>query len=218
MLVLVLIMGSFIGAGYYLLEKYWDLQLTEFAEVSASRLSRQLVSPLQASDYDALSSLLDAELLQKEIGGIIVREEDGEALLIGRQRDLNGGITTLEKPLEGDYFIQEEFVLNGSDTPLGKLEVFISRHYMKEELKYLLYIELGKLTVLVLFTLIFLRIAVTKLVIAPLRHLTEVTDNMGKGKLNTPLDIQSGDELQQLAAALDRLRASLSYAFKKLKG
>lgn len=54
--------------------------------------------------------------------------------------------------------------------------------------------------------------------INPIKHLIGVADNMSRGKLNTPLNIDSGDEIQQFTDVLDRMRASLSYAFMKCSG
>ena len=76
-------------------------------------------------------------------------------------------------------------------------------------------LEIIALDIIILVVMIIL---LNKMMINPIKHLTEVADNMSKGKLNTPLNIDSGDEIQLLADVLDRMRASLSYAFKKLKG
>jgi len=49
----------------------------------------------------------------------------------------------------------------------------------------------------------------SKTVIDPIIQLTEAADNISMGKLEEKIEIKSGDEIQSLAKALDRMRVSM---------
>jgi methyl-accepting chemotaxis protein len=218
MIILSLIMGIFAGVSSFQLNKRLNAELNDLAKISSNRLARQLASPLWAIDQEVMNSILDAELLQKEVAGIVIKDPDDERMLLGKKRDQYGGTSELDNFLEGDYIKKTETILHTDNSPLGRLEVYITKQYSQEELRNTIILELLEILALDVIILITMVLLLNKMMINPIKHLTEVADNMSKGKLNTPLNIDSGDEIQQLADVLDRMRASLSYAFKKLKG
>lgn len=55
-------------------------------------------------------------------------------------------------------------------------------------------------------------------IIRPIRRLTDMAGRMSTGNLETPFEIESRDEIGELARSLERMRASLKAAMARLSG
>jgi signal transduction histidine kinase len=65
-------------------------------------------------------------------------------------------------------------------------------------------------TVCILFTVVFLGIWITRSVSRPIRKLTRAADEIGKGQLDTQINIKSNDEIGVLAFAFNQMANDLS--------
>ncbi len=68
---------------------------------------------------------------------------------------------------------------------------------------------------IVFFTTLVIAIGLAKSITNPLLHLTEITKNMSKGKLSTPVNITTKDEIKLLGESIERLRKSMVILLKR---
>jgi len=64
---------------------------------------------------------------------------------------------------------------------------------------------------------LFLGIGLAKSITDPIVYLTEMTQEMSKGKLATPIKVTSKDETKLLAESIERLRRSMTLLLKRVK-
>ncbi len=105
-------------------------------------------------------------------------------------------------PVEEGYI---GFVRIGMDTNYVKKTVFST-------------IQLIIITILIVTLLgIFIVILLAGRLIRPITYLTKRADEISQGKLDEPVSIKTGDEIEQLSDALERLRESVKIALERLK-
>jgi methyl-accepting chemotaxis protein-2 (aspartate sensor receptor) len=66
---------------------------------------------------------------------------------------------------------------------------------------------------LIVVTLLLLR----RLLVRPIRQLTDASERIAGGQLSTKIDVQSRDEIGMLAGAINKLQTSLRIAMERMK-
>ena len=69
----------------------------------------------------------------------------------------------------------------------------------------------------VLFASVIFALLLAQGIIRPIRQLTDIAGKMSTGDLETPIQIESRDEIGELAQSLERMRASLKAAMLRLR-
>ena len=82
--------------------------------------------------------------------------------------------------------------------------------------KNLLYILIGAF-VLVLILAIFIANLLSKGIITPIKQLQELAEYVSKGDTRRPIEINSNDEIQDLAQIFDRMRSSIEILFNRYR-
>jgi HAMP domain-containing protein len=72
------------------------------------------------------------------------------------------------------------------------------------------------LVALVLFTGVIFSVFLARGIVQPIRQLTDIAGTISLGNLDTPINIDSRDEIGELASSLERMRASLKAAMVRL--
>ena len=84
-----------------------------------------------------------------------------------------------------------------------------------KEIRRALLPVIGLIAILVLFGAL-LSVLLARGIIRPILHLTKIADKMTMGDLETAVDIESRDEIGDLARSLERMRSSLKAAMLRL--
>jgi len=63
---------------------------------------------------------------------------------------------------------------------------------------------------------VLLAMVIANATLKPITELAAVADDISRGRLDTPVTIQSNDEVGELARSLERMRASLKAAMARL--
>jgi nitrogen fixation/metabolism regulation signal transduction histidine kinase len=58
---------------------------------------------------------------------------------------------------------------------------------------------------------------VSNMIVNPLTHLITAADSISRGDLEMPIEVATGDELEDLAGAMERMRASIKAAVERLR-
>jgi methyl-accepting chemotaxis protein len=190
-------------------------ELERLAEVTADRLSSHLQVPMWDVDYDQVGKLLEAEMNERRIEGVVVRDEDKSTLFAARERQPGGSVSVSEGNLAGDYVFASRDVTR-EDKPIGSVNVFLTRAYLEQELQRFALGIAGVVVVLDLFMMIILGSVLGRLVVNPIKRLAGHAELITEGDLNRDIDVHSGDELGYLAATLNRMQISLRVAINRL--
>jgi len=101
------------------------------------------------------------------------------------------------------------------DGRLGSVSVAIWSHTVREEIQRTVVPLIGLIAVALVAGLVF-AVLVTRGITGRVMRLKEIADKVSLGDLETPVGIDSNDEIGDLAHALERMRASLKAAMARL--
>ncbi|MBN2468915.1 MAG: hypothetical protein JXD19_12280 [Deltaproteobacteria bacterium] len=122
----------------YLSEKTkMQAELSRLASVTAERLSVTLVTPLWDMNEEKIAEVLMAEMLERQIYALIVKEGDGGKVLVGKQRDEKWSVVDANQEPSGEFISKKMDVLKGGEA-LGSVELFFTSTYMNAELDRLI--------------------------------------------------------------------------------
>ncbi len=217
--VIILTTSLVLGVTGYFAYKYIEnseqTQLTQLAEVSATRLSQHLVIPMWTLDREQVGELLAAEMAEQRVAAIIVRDEDNSTLFAAKEKNANGEVVESIGSISGDYINVDREVLNGEDK-IGVVSIFITPQLMKQDLR-----KFGQgvvATVIILNVVIFLimMMVLGKVLINPLMKLAMGAEKISRGDLNQTFDVSSRDEIGYLATTFNKMQSSLRVAIRRL--
>jgi methyl-accepting chemotaxis protein len=80
----------------------------------------------------------------------------------------------------------------------------------------LLWVNIG-LSVIALVVSAVVVIRLSGGILRSIAHLREAADGMSRGKLDAPIQLKTGDEMEDMAASIERMRASLKVAMDRLR-
>lgn len=191
-------------------------ELEQLANVTADRLSHHLEFPMWDVDYEQVGKLLEAEMMEPRISGLIVRDEDRKALFAARERTYDGGVVESNGDLLGNFVFARRDVTH-SEESIGNVTVFVSPALLEAELLRFAWGVGIVVLVLDALMLIFLGIVLGRTVIMPLETLAAHAERISRGNLNQKIEIDSEDEFGSLATTLNRMQAGLRTAIVRLR-
>jgi len=98
---------------------------------------------------------------------------------------------------------------------VGSVAVAIWAHSVREEIRRTIIPLIGVIAIALVVSLLF-SVLVTQGITGRVLRLKEIADKVSLGDLETPVGIESNDEIGDLAHALERMRASLKAAMARL--
>ncbi|THB81589.1 MAG: HAMP domain-containing protein [Desulfobacteraceae bacterium] len=210
------ILVGYAVVNYHLEKADMDRKLSTQADITVTRLSRNLVEPFWALDDDLLRESLVSEMMDKQIYAILVRDRDGKDIYIGKKRNSKWKIVNARTDVSRTSLITRKMkILKGKDQ-IGSVEVYLTTKFMTEELKrstiYMI------VAVLILDLILFLSIyfILSRSIIRPIMNLTNAADQISTGQMNAELTIRTNDEIGMLIKAFQRMQTSLNLALRRL--
>ncbi|KPA11426.1 methyl-accepting chemotaxis sensory transducer [Candidatus Magnetomorum sp. HK-1] len=172
-IVLVIIITSIVliafGAFDYIqIQTQMTTDLEESADIIANRLSKTLVDPLWDMEMDKIDNIMKAEMAEKRIYAVIVKESNSDVVSTGRIRDENWEITETKKIVEGDRYIRCVKKLVKEKDVLGTVEVINTPKFMQKALFKALILVIVKMITQNILLIIALFLIIRKIIILPL--------------------------------------------------
>ncbi len=192
---------------YRYIEKLELERLAELTEGYANRLSQHLSVPLWHLDREQINALLVSEMLQQEIAAIIVRDEDRSTLFAAKERNDEGVAVDSLGSVSGNYLSADKEIRH-QEAVIGVISVFTSRKLLRQTLYR--FIQGVIVTIAILDLILFLAVIIVsnKMLINPLHRLAAGFERMSRGYLTQPFEIDSHDEIGQLAAISNKMQAN----------
>jgi methyl-accepting chemotaxis protein len=217
MLVLTLILAGFAGFNAFQLRSNMNDELNLTAEITVKRLAGQLAAPLWSIDEDLIGQIIDAEMLQKLVEGVLIRDLDDESILLGKRRDANGGVQKTTTEIDKANVVAKRTIRNADGRNFAQVEVYFTSAPLEKKFNQALVNNVITIVVLNVAILVAVYFTLKRILIQPIAQLTVVAERMSKGELTAKIAINTNDEIEQLARTLERMRVSLLYAIRKLK-
>ena len=100
---------------------------------------------------------------------------------------------------------------------LGYVRVGIRQDYVQNKIKQTTIKFISTIVIAVLFAWLVIIFLISNKVIKPLMYLMNRADEISQGKLEQQITLKTGDEIELLGDALERLRESVKIALDRLK-
>lgn len=131
--------------------------------------------------------------------------------------DLAGGGQFVKRLMTVDEREVYDIILPIEEGLLGYVRIGLKKAYVDEQIQNTLFyigviIVIGTLAA-ILVALMIITVQVTR----PVIHLANAAEEISLGNFDTPVNLNVNNELQMLAAAIDRMRESLKSSLERLK-
>ncbi|MDZ7750053.1 MAG: HAMP domain-containing protein [Halofilum sp. (in: g-proteobacteria)] len=192
-------------------------ELERLAETTVQRLSQHLIGPLWALDREQLAESIEAAMLERRVHAIIIRGEDRESVFMGRRRDGEWDVVQATSEPQGDFILSKTTLLHDNEEMIGVLEVYVSRRFLNDRFNELVRTEIRRAAVLDVALILVTLLLLGRVLVRPIRRLTDAAERIAGGQLSTDIDVRSRDEIGMLAGAVNKLQTSLRIAMERIK-
>ncbi len=140
--VIMIFVSIFVSAGFsaydYIdernkLEKSFDESIVPVSK----RLANSLEKPLWFLDENLARKLIELEMVNKRVYGVVARESDGKKIFLSTKRDDNWQIVSSRENISGNFVVKKEEILYG-DKQIGHVEVYFTTRFIEDELRNLI--------------------------------------------------------------------------------
>ncbi len=207
--ILAVLFILWIGAGLVVnVSRYETMTVTEMekdAQVLAKALSTSVSQYMLSSNYEGLDTVL-AELV-----------EGGEITAVRVKDSVGGLVKEYGKKVEEKDVISYTADIRAEGLNLGKLTIDISTAEHRQNMMKELAVQAGAVVVLVLISLFAMIFSFNSMVLMPLSRMNSILKGMaaGSGDLTQRLDVDTNDEIGELAVNFNAFLASLMGLVKR---
>jgi len=201
------------------------VQLSDNGEQILERLAVSLVNPLSSDHLDRLSTLVQIEMRNKDLLGILVKS-GGEIYgsVLGRDdlgqsavMDISIYDDWLDTVAEAKFILEKDISKDGES--IGKVELYITDKNTMENIRIQgmnTILEMSLLAAVLLISLFFI---LRQMVSRPLVQVQSVLADIaeGEGDLTKQLPVRSRDEVGMLAGAFNTFEEKLREIIRSLK-
>ncbi len=175
-------------------------ELDRFAEATINRLSKNLITPLWDSDPDNGKYIIQSEMMDRRIYGIIVKDSYSDDIFCGIKRDDKWNAMQAKEKISGDYTLKFSEISKGKEK-LGTVEIYLTTSFMKTKLRHSLYKVIISTILLNFFLIIALLASIRRIIIHPVNIVAFSIRNIaqGEGDLTKRVEIESNDEIGELS-------------------
>jgi len=212
------------GAGYYLIASALRIEASRRAFVIATNLSDGVASHVIGKNLLSLKALLARYALLEGVAYIVVENRERKVLA----QSLEGeALASLLLPEGGELrnVRRRSLIFRGAlvdeirvpilEGQIGAVHVGRWNGAVEHEIKQAGSSLLSWFAPVLAFG-VLLALALACRIQRPIRQLAQSADRMSKGDLDSPVGLESRDEIGALALALERMRASLRAAMTRL--
>ncbi len=190
------------AANYFSARNDLDLRLQEQATALTTRLKLNVPALLWNFDENQIDKTLEAEMIEPDITGILVKSKD--AVVSGRIRNAEGQIKPAEKDakLTGTVqTIQLEFMDGGTSKPVGVVEFSVSTERRNASLLDLIIKNAAQVIILNVILIFTLSMSLRKMLFQPLSRISHALQEIASGEadLTKRLAVGARDEIGDVA-------------------
>ncbi|MGL1864191.1 MAG: methyl-accepting chemotaxis protein [Pseudodesulfovibrio sp.] len=216
-LVVTLVLGAY-GIYDYYSQKSTLMNAVEVKAVRvAERVAQGMVTPLWDFDQDLAKISLLSEISDEEVDGILVAEKDDTTIFMGLGRDIEGKPVEVKVLNDADIILQQRDVMKGEKEKLGLVTVTVSLNKVNLKLKSIVWGILIQVISMNAIIIILLSIIINRTLVRPIHDLITLASKIGEGDLTSTIQIESKDEIGDLADAFRSMQANLTRIVKDVQ-
>lgn len=190
-------------------------KLTQFANLTADRVSKSLETPMWNIDREQVNDLLITELGLSTIVGIVVNDQGDQGVMAAKSRDQTNQIIDYSGSFDPlNIQIKRNIVREG--TIIGSLAIYVTRDELNNALSQFAIGIIALIIILAIAIFIIMNILLSSIVIKPLIKLAATADAISLGKLDQSFQVNSKDEIGFLADSFKKMQVSLRIAMKRI--
>ncbi|MGF1528881.1 MAG: HAMP domain-containing protein [Candidatus Competibacterales bacterium] len=206
------------SAAYYVWQQNRGLsqELTVLTEAVADRFAAQAALALWNVDEVLINDSLLAEMSERRIASIVVRDEDMTSVYAGVARSADWQPQLSAEVVEpGPYYAQRPITYDGEE--IGLVEVNLSDRFLTAQTQGIIQDAAIGVVILNVALLVSLFIALRFFIVNPLSKLKTDAEAIAEGNLTAQVSYKSQDEIGQVGQAIELMKTSLNIAMKRLQ-
>jgi methyl-accepting chemotaxis protein len=216
LLVITFILISFGIYDYITLRSKLAGDLNRSADIIAGRLADNMAGPLWDMDEKKASEIIQQEMADERVLGILVREQGQQELFQGKKRNEKWELAPADDNITGPCISRKVEVLKG-EQKLGTVELYLSTRFMANAIKASI-LEIARRTLLLDVCIVLVMfVLIRKIIIQPVSRLsaglndsadhlaTTASQLYAAGRDNAEGAAEQALSLRQTFAALDEI-------------
>ncbi len=194
-------------SNYINTQRRLNTELEILADRTILRLNESLIIPLWEMDDDWIGKLIDSEMLDDNLYGMLVSGD--ENLFAGRMRnDHWQSMVMLERSIKGDFIERSQDIIR-DQLPIGKVHLYFSKRLIEKKLKYEALKSITRTLALIFLIVLFLRLMINHLIINPLSKILEALKAISQGDYRYALKWPGIDEIGELVKGVNEMKQNL---------
>ncbi|MCP4373709.1 MAG: HAMP domain-containing protein, partial [Deltaproteobacteria bacterium] len=209
------------GFGYYRFmatRSEFMEELNDKANKISNRLSFNLSFSLFNFNDNVMSSMIKAEMEDRELAWIILYESLNSGQPLYKFTRLNDGTITASgaDPLKENYISKVKEVLY-NQKKIGEVHIFLTHRYIRAKLLRNLISDIFQILILDILLIFFIMIMLRIRFIRPILDLTKVSSAIAAGNLKQEVSTRANIEINSLAQSLTHMRDSIREKHNELE-
>ncbi len=191
-----------------------DLDRT-LLEIS-QRLGMSLVMPVWNLDSDVIEAIVETEMLDRDILGVVVKDTLSDEITIAKARGKDWSIIDLPPLTSVSFHRSKKQVLVWNNNIVGSVTVYVSDKFLLEQLLASIVGLVGKMFLLLILIITVLVFFLTKSVSRPVLELSYVCKKVARGDFDLEIDTSRPDEIGSLAGSFSQMRDAVKEKINSL--
>jgi methyl-accepting chemotaxis protein len=143
------------------------------------RLAESLQKPVWFMNEDQSRKIIEAEMVNKRIYAVVVKESDNQTVFCASERDEAWKIIRSEGNISGD-FIQKEAIIYKDEKPVGFVQVYFTTRFIEDTLKELVIFIIFRVSFMSIILVSVLLFIMNFFLVRPVSDIIRGLDLVGK--------------------------------------
>lgn len=149
----------------------------EMIDPISKRLANSLQKPVWFLDEGLTQKLIELEMMDKRIYGVVVKESDGKTVFCAKVRDKDWGVADSRGDIEGEYVVQDE-PITYEEKVIGSVEIYFTTRFIQRALQSLIYELVFKVLTMSVCLVLILLLIVNHFFIRPVAQVSRGLDGI----------------------------------------
>lgn len=192
-------------------------ELHDLAGVIQARLSEYLIFPLWNMNFELIERTLLAEMKEKRVYALVVKEVSNDAILKGKIRNRQWEIIDLESAVPPDNLLVSHCDILNDGEKLGSVAIYLTTKFMHDRLRRDIEKSLVTIIMLDIALLFVLSIALRRLLISPITHILRMAKAIADGDFQQDIQIRRQNEIGEFAEAFRHMKETINQVLVEMK-
>jgi methyl-accepting chemotaxis protein len=208
-----LILSGFGATDYFKIKSEMSRDLEASSEIVSTRLAKSVADPVWNLDPDLPAEIITAEMADKRIYAVIIKDKNEKGVIVGKKRDENWNPADTDKGISGEFVTSRKEIIKENET-VGIIKVFYTRKFTQAVLTDSVITILIRTAVLDIMLVICLFLIIRQNMVTPLKKIISgLSDAVIKVEESSSVVLKASQELSisstEQAATVEEASAAL---------